>query len=408
MRRILLLMTTATYRARAFMRAAENLGLAVTVGSERPQILSDANPAGHLVLDFGSIGEASRLVDAHHRVSRIGAVVAADDDGVILAAFLSARLGLPFSPVAAVTAARDKHRMREILAERGIPSPWFTRVAIDEDPAAAAARLRYPCVVKPPALSASRGVIRADDPAGCEEALRRAAAILRSAARAGDPPARHLLVEGYIPGREVALEGILTNGRLRTLALFDKPDPLVGPAFEESIYVTPSRLPRDMQLAVESMTQRVAAALGLTHGPVHAELRLDEGEPVILEIAPRSIGGLCSRTLLFGPGRLLEELILCHALGEDVSGWPRDERAAGVMMIPIPRAGTLKGVHGRQEALAVAGIEDVLITIPVGGEVLPPPEGSRYLGFLFARSDGPGRVEASLRAAHGYLAFDIV
>ncbi|MGH8056134.1 MAG: ATP-grasp domain-containing protein, partial [Candidatus Entotheonellia bacterium] len=335
----------------------------------------------------------------------ISAIIAADDEGVIPAAMASAALGLPHNPVEAVAAARNKYRMRQILAEAGLPSPRFNRISIDADPLEVASDLSFPCVVKPLALSASRGVIRADDSVQFVAAFHRIMAILRrrEVAIAGGRLTRELLVESFIPGIEVALEGLLSNGRLQVLALFDKPDPLDGPFFEETIYVTPSRLPLSVQDAVTTCTAKVVTALGLREGPVHAELRINEQGPWMLEIAPRSIGGLCSRTLRFGAGIALEELILRHALGLDVEGCARERQAAGVMMIPIPRAGILREVSGQEEARRIPGVEDIRLTIPPGQELIPLPEGSKYLGFIFARDESPDAVEVALREAHRRL-----
>jgi biotin carboxylase len=328
---------------------------------------------------------------------------------VILAAMASAALGLPHNSVEAVAAARNKYRMRQILSETGIPCPRFWRFRIDDDPVAMARRVEYPCVIKPLSLSASRGVIRADDPGQFVAAYRRLVAILQRPDLAISPhrSAQEILVEGFIPGREVAVEGLLTNAQLRVLALFDKPDPLDGPVFEETIYVTPSRLPSVVQQQIASCTAEVASALELRHGPVHAELRVNAQGPWLLEVAPRSIGGLCSRTLRFGDGLSLEELLLRHALGLETELLQRERLAAGVMMIPIPKAGILRQVTGQENAKQVGGIEDIRITIPPGQEVVPLPEGSRYLGFIFARDSAPARVELALREAHRRLTFVI-
>ncbi len=355
--RLLLLMTTTTYRAHAFLEAAGRLGIPVVVGSERAQALAAVNPGGHLTLDFAAPEVASRTIVEFAKAHPIGGVVAADDDGVMLSAMASAALGLPHNPVAAVAAARNKYRMRQILAEAGLRSPPFWHFPIDHDPTAMARQVEYPCVVKPLALSASRGVIRADDPAQFVAAFERIVAILQrpDVAFSGRRSAQAILVERFIPGSEVALEGLLTDGTLRVLALFDKPDPLDGPFFEETIYVTPSRFPSAVQDDIAAYTSRVVSALGLRHGPVHAELRLNEQGPWLLEIAPRSIGGLCSRTLRFGDGMSLEEVLLRHALGLNVEAFPRERVSAGVMMIPIPQAGILRQVKGQAEAMQVAG-----------------------------------------------------
>jgi biotin carboxylase len=405
MHRLLLLMATTTYRAHAFLEAARRLDVAVTVGSERPQALAAANPVGHLTLDFQTPEEASRTIGEFAKEYPISGIVAADDDGVILAAMAAAALGLPHNPVEAVMAARDKYRMRQVLAEVGIRGPHFWRFPIDDDPTEMARQVDYPCVVKPLSLSASRGVIRADDRAQFVAAFHRLVAILQrpDVAISARRSTREILVESFIPGAEVALEGLVTNGELRVLALFDKPDPLNGPFFEETIYVTPSRFPTAVQDEIASCTAEVATTLGLRHGPIHAELRVNEQGPSILEIAPRSIGGLCSRTLRFGDGLSLEELLVRHALGLKILSYDREQQAAGVMMIPIPHAGILRRVTGQEDAKQVAGIEDIRITIPIGQEVMPLPEGSRYLGFIFARDDTPMGVESALRAAHRRL-----
>ncbi len=407
--RLLLLMTTTTYRASAFLDAARRLAVPVVVGSERPQALEAGNPGGHLTLDFLAPEVSVQRIIEFANKHPISAVIAADDDGVILAAMAAAALGLPHNPVDAVAAARDKHRMREILAEAGLPSPRFVRFSIDDDPVDAAHRVGFPCVVKPLSLSASRGVIRADDSAQFVAAFRRVVAILRQQEMAtpGATVAQEVIVESFIPGVEVALEGLLSRGTLRVLALFDKPDPLDGPFFEETIYVTPSRLPRLVQGAIAACTAKVIAALGLREGPVHAELRVNDRGPWPLEIAPRSIGGLCSRTLKFEGGISLEELILRHALGLEAESLERERRAAGVMMIPIPQAGILREVLGQEEAKHVPGVEDIRLTIPLGQEVVPLPEGSKYLGFIFARDGTPEGVETALREAHRRLMFVI-
>jgi biotin carboxylase len=409
MQRLLLLMTTRTYRAGAFLDAASRLGVPVVVGTDRPQVLAAANPGGNLTLDFLQPEKACRAIVEFAEEFPIQAVISADDDGAVLAAMASAALGLPHNPVRAVAAARNKYRMREILSQAGVPSPSFQHFSIDDDPVWIAEQVSYPCVLKPLFLSGSRGVIRADDAGQFVTAFRRVIGILRQpdVAAEGGALAHHVLVESFIPGTEVALEGLLTNGRLRVLALFDKPDALDGPFFEETIYVTPSRLPETVQKAIVLRTVEAVTALGLRHGPIHAELRVNDEGAWIVEIAPRSIGGLCSRTLRFGNHVSLEEVILRHALRRDVESLERERSAAGVMMIPIPKAGILRRVRGQEAAERVAGIEEVRITIPRGQKVVPLPEGTRYLGFIFARAQEPAAVEAALREAYRRLSFQI-
>jgi biotin carboxylase len=403
--RLLLLVSSTSYRAGAFLAAARALGIAVTVGTDRRQALAELNPDGHLTLDFGDVGASVRAIAAHAHAAPLHAILAADDDGAVLAAEAAAVLGLTHAAPAAVRAARDKHEMRVALGAAGIPGPFFERVPLDADPEAIAPRMPYPCVLKPLALAGSRGVILARSPEEFPTAFRRLRTLLArpDAADPGGRPAQALLVEGYIVGAEVAVEGLLTGGSLRVLAIFDKPDPLEGPFFEETIYVTPSRLPAADQREAEATTAEMCAALGLAEGPVHAELRVCDGVAAVVEIAPRSIGGLCSRALRFAGGRSLEELILLHALGRPGTDAALDPTASGVMMIPIPRAGLLVAVRGEEAARAVPGIEELRITAALGHRIEPLPEGARYLGFLFARRDTPAEVETALREAHRKL-----
>jgi biotin carboxylase len=405
MARVLLLMATRTYRAKAFIDAARRLGVDVVVGSERRQALATRARNTTLALDFRRPERAVRKIVEAARERPFDAVVGVDDDTTVLAARAAAALGLPHNSVESVRAAHDKYRMRRLLAGAGLPSPRFERVRVDDDPIRAAARADYPCVLKPVALAASRGVIRADDPAQFAAAFERIGALLE----ADGGGERHILVETFVPGPEVAVEALLADGAQRVLALFDKPDPLDGPYFEETLYVTPSRLPQARQDAIAATTARGAAALGLREGPLHAELRLGGGSegPYLIDMAARSIGGLCSNALRFGAGVSLEELILSRAIGAEVASWERERRAAGVMMLPIPRGGILRAVRGRAEAEGVSGVEEVAITIPLGQPVVPLPEGDRYLGFVFARGERPDQVEAALREAHRRLAFVI-
>ncbi|MSQ42031.1 MAG: ATP-grasp domain-containing protein [Dehalococcoidia bacterium] len=395
------------------MQAAERLGIEVVVGSEREQALAALVPGRTLALNLASPEEGARAIERFARQYPLDSIVAVDDAGTLVAALASARLGLPHNPFAAVEATRNKALLRRRLAFGELLSPPYRVLSVHDDPRAAAATLDYPLdypvVLKPLALSGSRGVMRADGPAGFVAAFERLRALLAEPDVAADcgPTAGQLLVEGYIPGDEVSVEGLLTGGRLRVLALFDKPDPLVGPFFEEAIYVTPSRHPQAAQDAVVAATERAAHALGLRDGPLHAELRLNAEGAWPIDLAARSIGGLCSRTLSFGAGMSLEELLLRHATGAPVPSYERAGAASGVMMIPIPRVGTLRAVRGLEAARAVPRVTEVAITIRNGQRVVPLPEGSEYLGFIFARADAPAEAEAALRAAHAMLAFEI-
>jgi biotin carboxylase len=392
MPRALLILPTSGYRTEDFLAAASALDVEVVVATDRRQTIGDA-----LRIDLRRPERAAEAIVELARDRPLDAVVAADDGGVVTAAIAATRLGLPANPPEAASRARDKLALRQALAAAGVSQPRFAELPPGGDVAA----VGFPAVLKPTRLAMGRGVIRADDAGAARESERR---IRRIVAAAGDDPAAPLLLEEYVPGVEVAVEALLRGGRMETLAVFDKPDPLEGPYFEETIYVTPSRLPEDAHTAVERLVAAAAAAVGLREGPVHAEVRLDGPRMWAIELAARSIGGLCGRTLRFGLGVRLEELILRHALGLPLEGrLRREEAAAGVMMLPIPGAGTLRGVSGQDEARAVPGISDLRITIPVGGRMVPLPEGDRYLGFMFARGAGPDQVESALRTAHARL-----
>ncbi|HEY7439178.1 MAG TPA: ATP-grasp domain-containing protein [Acidimicrobiia bacterium] len=377
MPRVLLLVPTASYRAPDFVDAARSLGVELVVGSEeQPAIAGE----GTQWIPIDDPMHAADVIGALDRAHGIDAVVAVDDQGAVAAAEAGARLGFPHSDPGAVAATRDKLEMRRRLAGGEISQPRF---------ASSADGVGYPCVVKPTGLAASRGVIRCDNPAELERAKARIA-------RFWDGPT---IVEEYVPGVEIALEGLLDAGRLTVLAIFDKPDPLVGPYFEETIYVTPTRLEADVVHDVERLVERGARAIGLEEGPIHAEVRVDGDRMWLIEVAARSIGGLCARTLRFGAGISLEEVVLRHALGMPLDELSRESSASGVMMLPIPRGGTLRAVEGREAALSVRGVVGIEITIPIGHRVEPLPEGDRYLGFVFARATSPEAVESALRAA---------
>ena len=392
MPRALLILPTAGYRTEDFLAAASALDVEVVVATDRRQTIGDA-----VRIDLRRPDRAADAIVELARDRPLDAVVAADDGGVVAAAIAATRLGLPSNPPEAASRARDKLALRRALAAAGVSQPRFAELPPGGDVAA----VGFPAVLKPAGLAMGRGVIRADDAEGARESERR---IRKIVAAAGDDPAAPLLLEEYVPGVEVAVEALLRDGRMETLAVFDKPDPLEGPYFEETIYVTPSRLPEEAHAAVERLVASAAAAVGLREGPVHAEVRLDGPRMWAIELAARSIGGLCGRTLRFGLGVRLEELILRHALGLPLEGrLRREQAAAGVMMLPIPGAGTLRGVSGQDEARAVPGISDIRVTIPVGGRMVPLPEGDRYLGFMFARGATPDEVESALRTAHARL-----
>jgi biotin carboxylase len=401
-----LLLPTTTYRTTAFVEAARKLEVDLTVASEQPSTFEQARPDALLTLDFHDLDRAVRDACVFDTRFRLAAALGVDDDTVVIATAINRDLGRPRNTIEAVQAARDKLLQRTLLGSAGVPVPRFGLQTFGTDLETAARRANYPCVVKPLRLSASRGVIRADDPAGFVAAVERLGAILDSTCDPEDRPALEYLVEDFIPGQEVALEGLLVDGELHVLALFDKPDPLDGPFFEETIYVTPSRHPEAEQAVLIECARQAAAALGLREGPVHAELRFNEKGPWLIELAARPIGGRCSAVLRFGDGSIsLEEIVLRHALGMPLPSLERERSAAAVIMIPVPGAGVLEDWSGVDDAKRVPGVDDVVITAHRGETLVPWPEGSRYPGFIFARGATPALAERAVRQAHRRLRF---
>ena len=403
-KRLLLVAATTSYQTTIFAEVARRLGVEVSLATDRCHVLNDPWGDQAIPVRFEALEESAAALA---RGRSFDAVVAVGDRPAYLAALVAELLGVPFHPPAAAAAAINKFAARECFRKAGLRVPMYSRVALDQDAEAAAGRFQYPCVLKPLGLSGSRGVIRANSPQEFVSAFERIRNLLKSpdVAQLSDPASDHIQVETFLPGREFALEGLVTDGRLHVLALFDKPDPLDGPYFQETIYVSPSREPLRVRQAIIQAAQLAVTALGLHYGPVHAEMRVDGDRVWMLEVAPRPIGGLCSKALVFEDGAPLEELIVRHALGQDVSCVRRRDGAAGVMMIPVPRAGIYRAVRGIDRAEVLA--DEVIITAKQGQPVLPLPEGNTYLGFLFAYGQTPSRVEERLRRAHKHLEFEI-
>jgi biotin carboxylase len=407
-KRILLVASTTGYQTRAFAAAAGRLGYEVRLATDRCHVLEDPWGDQALPLRFDDPEWSARTVAANG--GTFDGIVAVGDRPAYIAALIARQVGIPYNSPEAVLACKNKFLARERFRSAGLPVPNFVRIPVDADPAAAARAVRFPCVLKPLGLSASRGVIRVDDQKQFIAAFERIKDILASPEilRLHEDQDRYIQVEDFIEGREFALEGLLTGGQLTVLAIFDKPDPLNGPYFEETIYVTPSREAANAQCAIIDATARAIAALDLMHGPVHAEMRVNDRGVWMLEVAARPIGGLCAQALRFASGFSLEEVILRHAAGDPVGSIDLSDPARGVMMIPIPAAGIYAGVSGVDDARAVDGIEDVVITAKEGQKLLPLPEGASYLGFTFARGESPEIVERALREAHSRLAFEVL
>ncbi len=396
MPRLLLLLPAAGYANQDFIAAATRMNIELVACADYCHRLAPGWGLPPLMsVPFDQPGLALPQVLA--ALSQpVAAVLAADDHGQALAAQLREALGLPGNSSEAVATLTDKLRFRHLQQAIGLPYPDFAEIK-DRDINAAAA-LDFPLVVKARRLNASRGVIRANDVDQLVRALKQVQRIQARAQR----DAADLLVERFIPGVEVALDGVLSRGALRVLAVFDKPDPLDGPYFEETLFITPSRLPNQTQRELADAVERACMAAGVTEGVVHAEARINEAGVWLLEIAPRGIGGLCGRVFAATLGMDSAEIVLRHAVGLPLPVRANDS-AAGVMMIPIPASGIFRGVDGLDAARAVPHITGIEITAPPGQLVAPPPEGAGYLGFLFSRAATSQQAEAALRAAHAAL-----
>lgn len=388
-----------SYRTVPFLLAAQRQADVVLASDGSSSLVSSGLPG--LRLPFHDLAACwERLQEEVARGGPFQALLGLDDKGAQIAGALAPLLGLPGNPPLALEIARRKDWARAALAQAEVRVPWHRVLKLNET-LQAVSDLPYPLVLKPVALSGSRGVMRVDD----ESALRQALTRLRGILAHAEQGVGHLaLVEQFIVGSEVALEGLLVGGVLQTLAIFDKPEPLNGPFFEETYYVTPSRLDPTRAEAVRREVERGARAYGLAEGPIHAECRLNAEGVWIIEIAARTIGGLCGRLLRFGTGYSLEDVVISHALGVPVETKAL-EGAAGVLMIPIPGLGLLKRVEGLMEADRVPGIVEIVIDAREGQELVPLPEGASYLGFIFARGLDPEFVYHALKTAHGHLRF---
>jgi hypothetical protein len=413
-KRLLLFTAKLGYQTRSFEDAAQKLGVQLVYVTDRCHQLEDPWGDQAIAVHFESPEAAAYTVMEALRGQDVRGILALGDRPAVAAAYTARGLGLHFNHPAAVEACRSKLRMREVFREAGLRVPWFRHFPIDPAPEPALFGISYPCVLKPLSLSASQGVVRANNRQEFLAAAARVRRLLESpeirATR--EPNLDQMLVEGYIPGSEVAVEGLLTDGALRALAIFDKPDPLEGPYFEETFYVTPSRLPESQQHAVLQCARDATRALGLSHGSIHAEFRINEAGVWPLEVAPRPIGGLCARALRFSSGEApepigLEELLLRHALELPGCDSPREGVASGVLMIPVPKSGMLEGVTGEEAARSTLGITELIITARLHDYIAAWPEGSSYLGFLFARGSAPEEVEQAIRRAHEKLGFTI-
>lgn len=400
--RLLLVAPHSSYRIAPYIQAAHKLGVEVLVASTSEHSLVSEVAEGLRINLAGNIEDPETLAPIlkAHEDRPFSGVIATDDSAVTLAACAASTLKLPHNSPEAVQLTHRKDLARTCLSQRGVAVPEHRRIDLFNDITQQANNLFYPCVLKPLNLSGSRGVIRANNPQQCIEACGRIKTIINDGQ--DDDSRRYVLAERYIPGIEVALEGMLNQGQLQVLALFDKPDPMEGPYFEETYYITPSRLPKSDQDLISKTVTDACKAYGLVHGPIHAELRLHNGVAWILEIAARTIGGQCAQLLRHGTGYGLEELVISQSTGNSLP-YQNNPQAAGVLMIPIPAAGILRRVEGLAAARRVPLITDIEISVRDGYELVPLPEGSAYLGFIFAQGEDPASVEAALRESHTCL-----
>jgi D-alanine-D-alanine ligase-like ATP-grasp enzyme len=430
------------YQTRGFESAARKLNLQIAYVTDRCHELADPWNDQAIAARFANPEEAAATAIRSLRSKPLDAILALGDAPAVAAAYAGRGLGLVANHPAAVEACHNKFRMREVFRDAGLfqapANLWFRRIPLSPEPESTLLGIQFPCVLKPLALSASQGVMRANNREEFRAAARRLARLLErpDLQMKNASPVREALVEEYIPGTEVAIEGMLIDGELKLLAIFDKPDPLEGPFFEESIYITPSRHSAQQQSAIRHCATRAIHALGLSHGPVHAEFRINERGVWPIEVAPRPIGGMCAASLSFVSSQhqaapdsqnnsdssaalsnesdpllsasiSLEELILRHAIGEDISEWHRESGASGVLMIPVPSSGIFEQVDGVDQAKRVPHVTDLQMTARLHDEILAWPEGSSYLGFIFAKAKSPAAAEQALRAAHSKLTFRI-
>jgi biotin carboxylase len=395
-----------------FAAAAERHAVELVYATDRCDQLED--PWGDRAIPV-RFHEEWKSVDALLKALEprpVDGILAVGDRPTVMAAQVARLLNLPSHPPEAAVAARDKRLARERFKNAGLLVPTSFAVPMSVDPMSVLPRVAFPAVLKPTVLSGSRGVIRADDPASFAAAFDRIRRLLSSdeVKEMRDPESDVIQIEQYIPGSEYAFEGLLYRGQLRTIAIFDKPDPLEGPFFEETIYVTPSQANPGIQEQIALAIKRAVQTLGLYHGPIHAECRVNSKGVYVLEVAARPIGGLCARTLHFerlGQTVGFEDILLMHAADLPTMEWRREHLASAVMMIPIPRSGTFRRVDGVDAAGHVPYIDEIHITAKPDQQLQALPEGASYLGFIFARAATTRDAEGAVREAHARLRFTI-
>ncbi len=408
-KRILLIAPHGSYRTFAFLNAAKQKGIDVLIASEGEHSVVSAYSEGlHIKFDEPELAIQKMIAEAS--VRPFDAIIGTDDSTTELASKVSKALGLAHNNPESVQIAKRKDLARHCLLQAGVKIPKFCIVDLSLDILEQTTKVNFPVVVKPIGLSGSLGVIRANNTNELISVCARIEKIILRDKNLTSENYQYLIIEEFILGDEIAIEGILVNKEFKLLSIFDKPDPLNGPYFEETYYITPSKLDFEQQAELIKTLQSACVAYGLEEGPIHAECRINDDGIWVIEVAARTIGGLCGRLLTFGIGMSLEELVLAHAIGEVISSLDiasvdthLDDNASGVLMIPIPRHGILKRVEGLLVAQKIPLIDDISIQIQEGYEVTPLPESSSYLGFIFASGGTTAQVEQALRDAHNSL-----
>ena len=398
---VILIIPSASYRTGPFMNAIKKLDLKVLVISDKSQVFSGKYPDNLIIINFNHWKDKSVEISKWAKNNGLKAVIGVDEESIVLAANLSNFLNVDHNSIESVLLTKNKYLMRTELKKTGLCSPWFKIFSIYESSNKIINEISFPCVIKPTFLSGSRGVMRVNTKKELSEGIKTLNELLsldELRKRAGKQ-SDYIMIEEYIPGKEVAIEGIVSEGKLTMLAIFDKPELLEGPTFEETIIVTPSVLTKKIQYSLLETLQIVVKALGIVKGPVHAEARINKNGNYILECASRSIGGLCSKVLEFQGGISLEELILRAYLGRNIEKSKLIGNARGVMMMPTEKKGILKEIGGVKDALVVNGVTDLQITVKPGEKLQPLPKGDRYLGFIFAEGNNQEFVINALKNA---------
>tara|TARA_B100000029_G_scaffold205290_1_gene203248 strand:- start:93 stop:1346 length:1254 start_codon:yes stop_codon:yes gene_type:complete len=398
---VILIIPSASYRTGPFMNAIKKLDLKVLVISDKSQVFSGKYPDNLIIINFNHWKDKSVEISKWAKNNGLKAVIGVDEESIVLAANLSNFLNVDHNSIESVLLTKNKYLMRTELKKTGLCSPWFKIFSIYESSNKIINEISFPCVIKPTFLSGSRGVMRVNTKKELSEGIKTLNELLSldELRKRGGKQSDYIMIEEYIPGKEVAIEGIVSEGKLTMLAIFDKPELLEGPTFEETIIVTPSVLTKKIQYSLLETLQVVVKALGIVKGPVHAEARINKNGNYILECASRSIGGLCSKVLEFQGGISLEELILRSYLGRNIEKSKLIGNARGVMMMPTEKKGILKEIGGVKDALVVNGVTDLQITVKPGEKLQPLPKGDRYLGFIFAEGNDQEFVINALKNA---------